>query len=100
MSGEYFFLFLEDVGDLFLESKVFFSDVVIFKSGLHNVDIFFHFFLVDFVKFGIGRYLFLDLLFNALIVLFFAVYTVAFNVTLVFLRFADKRKVRLLFGRS
>ena len=49
MSSKHLLLFLVDIANLLLESEVLFPHIVIFQSGLHLIDVFLYFSLVDFV---------------------------------------------------
>lgn len=90
-----FLLFFQNVSNLFLKSKVFFPNIVIFQCRLHYIYILFNLLFINLIHFSMN--LFLNLLFDVFFGLLFTVYTDTFRVLLV-LRWlsSDRRKIGLL----
>ena len=94
MGCEDFFLLFKNVANFFLKSKILLSNIIVFQSWLHDVDIFFYLFLVNFIHLCMN--FFLDLVVKFLI-LFLTIYSVAFHViSSIFLRLIDKWEIWLL----
>lgn len=65
---EHFLLLFQYIRDLLLKSEIFLANVVVFESGLHDVDVLLNLLLVNLIHLGV-HYLF-DLLLNMILLLF------------------------------